>query len=96
MATGVGTAATATTAGASGAMTAAVSAMTAPIEGGVVVVVVEATEWVEIVDDSQSSDHLDVGRTMGESGVEPVDVKEVVDVEDATKLVEQPELVVAV
>ena len=55
------------------------------IEGGVVVV--ESTEQVKVADDLQSRDDVE-GRTMGESGVETADVREVAVVEDATKLVE--------
>ena len=60
--------------------------MTVLIEGGVVVVV-ESTEQVEIANDLQSRDDVE-GTTTGESGVGTSDVKEVVVVEDATKLVE--------
>jgi len=52
-ATGVGAVATAATTGAAGAILATVSTTTVLIEGRVVVVV-ESTERVEIVDDSQS------------------------------------------
>ena len=67
-----------------GAMIAAEDTTTVLIEGGVVVVVVELTEWVKFANDLQSRDNVE-GTTTEESGVETADVKEVV--EDATKLV---------
>ena len=71
-----------------GATIAAEGRTTVLIEGGVVVVVVvESTEQVKVADDPQSRDDVE-GTTMGESGVETADVREVAVVEDATKLVE--------
>ena len=70
-----------------GATIATEGTMNVLIEVGVVVVVIELTEQVKIADNLQSRDDVE-GTTTEESRVGTADVKEVVVIEDATKLVE--------